>query len=128
MNLFEELKRRKVLQTAAIYVAVAWGATGIIVTIADKFSPDDWVSQIAIIAFIVGFPIAPTETLLDDCPDSDPFLSTTSSLTILPFTNLSGEPSNDYLASGFSANLAIDINRHRRSFKHTLRSESYQQN
>ncbi len=57
MNLFDELKRRKVLQTAAIYVAIAWGATEIIVTIADKFALDDWVSQVALIAFIVGFPI-----------------------------------------------------------------------
>lgn len=57
MNLLDELKRRKVLQTAAIYVAIAWGATEIIVTIADKFSLDDWVSQVALIAFIVGFPM-----------------------------------------------------------------------
>ncbi len=57
MNLFDELKRRKVLQTAAIYVAIAWGATEIIVTIADQFSLDNWVSQVTLIAFIVGFPI-----------------------------------------------------------------------
>jgi hypothetical protein len=34
MNLFDELKRRKVLQTVAIYVAIAWGATEIIVEVA----------------------------------------------------------------------------------------------
>lgn len=57
MNLFDELKRRKVLQTAAIYVAIAWGATEIVVTVEEKFALPEWVSQIAIIAFIVGFPI-----------------------------------------------------------------------
>lgn len=57
MNLIDELKRRKVLQTAAIYVAVAWGATEIVITIEEKFALPEWVSQVALLAFIVGFPV-----------------------------------------------------------------------
>lgn len=50
MNLFDELKRRKVLQTAVIYTAIARGAAEIVVTIAEKFLLADWVSQVTIIA------------------------------------------------------------------------------
>ena len=57
-SFFEELKERRVFQVAAIYVAVAWGVTEIVVTIADKLPIPAWVSTVAVIAFIVGFPIA----------------------------------------------------------------------
>ena len=50
MNLFDELKHRKVLQTAAIYTAIAWGAAEIVVAIAEKFLFADRVLQVTIIA------------------------------------------------------------------------------
>lgn len=58
LSFVEELKRRHVFQVAAIYVGVAWGVTEIVVTITDKLPLPAWVSTVAVIAFIVGFPIA----------------------------------------------------------------------
>ena len=57
-SLFEELKERRVYRTAAIYVAVAWGMTEIVVTVADKLLLPPWVSPLAVIVFIAGFPVA----------------------------------------------------------------------
>ena len=57
-SLFEELKKRRVYRTAAIYVAVAWGMTEIVVTVADKLLLPPWVSTLAVIIFIAGFPVA----------------------------------------------------------------------
>ena len=57
-SLFAELKKRKVVQVAAIYGVVAWGVTEIIVTVAEQLFLPPWVSTLAVIAFVVGFPIA----------------------------------------------------------------------
>lgn len=57
-SFFDELKERRVFQVAAIYVAVAWGVTEIVVTVADKLPLPTWVSTLAVIAFIAGFPVA----------------------------------------------------------------------
>ena len=53
-----ELRKRKVFQVAAIYIAVAWGVTEIAVTVVDQLYLPPWVSTLAVIGFIVGFPIA----------------------------------------------------------------------
>ena len=58
LSLFEELKRRRVFQVAAIYVAVAWGVTEIVVTIVDTLFLSERISTLAVIAFIAGFPVA----------------------------------------------------------------------
>jgi len=57
-SFFAELKKRKVVQVAAIYGAVAWGVTEIVVTVVDQLFLPRWVSTLAVIAFVVGFPIA----------------------------------------------------------------------
>lgn len=57
-SLFEELRKRKVVQAAAIYVAVAWGVTEIAVTVVEQLFLPQWVSTLAVIFFVVGFPIA----------------------------------------------------------------------
>jgi TolB-like protein/thioredoxin-like negative regulator of GroEL len=53
-----ELRRRKVLQSAAIYGAVAWGVTEIIVTVVEQLFLPQWVSTLTVILFVVGFPVA----------------------------------------------------------------------
>lgn len=53
-----ELRKRKVFQVAAIYVAVAWGVTEIVVTVVEQLFLPAWVSTLAVIGFIVGFPVA----------------------------------------------------------------------
>jgi TolB-like protein/Tfp pilus assembly protein PilF len=57
-SFFAELRKRKVVQAAAIYGAVAWGVTEIVVTIVEQLFLPQWVSTLAVIFFVVGFPIA----------------------------------------------------------------------
>ncbi len=57
-SFFRELQKRKVVQAAAIYVAVAWGVTEIVVTVVEQLFLPQWVSTLAVIGFVVGFPIA----------------------------------------------------------------------
>lgn len=57
-SLFSELRHRKVVQTAAIYGAVAWGVTEVIVTIVEQLFLPQWLSTLAVIFFVVGFPVA----------------------------------------------------------------------
>lgn len=55
---FAELRKRKVVQAAAIYGAVAWGLTEVVVTIVEQLFLPQWVATLAVIFFVVGFPIA----------------------------------------------------------------------
>jgi TolB-like protein/tetratricopeptide (TPR) repeat protein len=57
-SFFEELRKRKVVRAAVIYVAVAWGVTEIVVTVVQQLFLPQWVSTLAVIFFVVGFPIA----------------------------------------------------------------------
>ena len=55
---FSELRRRRVFRAAAIYGAVAWGLTEVIVTIVEQLFLPYWVSTLSVIVFVVGFPVA----------------------------------------------------------------------
>jgi TolB-like protein/Tfp pilus assembly protein PilF len=57
-SLFTELRERKVVQVAAIYGAVAWGMTEVVVTIVQQLFLPQWVATLAVIFFVVGFPVA----------------------------------------------------------------------
>ena len=57
-SVLSELRKRKVFQTAAVYGAVAWGATEIIVTVVDQLFLPQWVATISVIGFVLGFPVA----------------------------------------------------------------------
>ena len=57
-SFFAELRKRKVLQVAAIYGAVAWGVTEVVVTVVEQLFLPQWVSTLAVIGFVVGFPVA----------------------------------------------------------------------
>ena len=57
-SFFTELKNRKVVRAAAIYFAVAWGLTEVLVTISDRLFLSEWIPTLAVIIFVVGFPIA----------------------------------------------------------------------
>lgn len=56
--LFAELRKRKVVRAAAIYGAIAWGVTEVVVTIVEQLFLPQWVSTLATIFFVVGFPVA----------------------------------------------------------------------
>lgn len=57
-SIFAELHKRKVFQVAAIYGAVAWGVTEVLVTVVEQLFLPQWVSTLAVIGFVVGFPVA----------------------------------------------------------------------
>lgn len=57
-SFFSELRKRKVVQVAAIYGAVAWGVTEIVVTVAEQLFLPQWMSTLTVILFVVGFPVA----------------------------------------------------------------------
>jgi TolB-like protein/Tfp pilus assembly protein PilF len=57
-SFFSELRKRKVVQVAAIYGAIAWGVTEVLVTIVEQLFLPQWVSTLAVIFFVVGFPVA----------------------------------------------------------------------
>jgi len=57
-SFFIELRKRKVFQTAAVYIAVAWGATEILVTVAERLFMPAWIPTLAVIIFVVSFPVA----------------------------------------------------------------------
>jgi len=57
-SFFSELRKRKVVQAAAIYGAIAWGVTEVLVTVVEQLFLPQWVSTLAVIFFVVGFPVA----------------------------------------------------------------------
>ena len=59
MKIFNELKQRKVLQTAAVYFAVAWGATEILAFLIERIPIfPAWTDMAIAILFVLGFPVA----------------------------------------------------------------------
>jgi len=52
-----ELSKRKVIRAAAIYGAVAWGVTEVVVTVVEQLFLPQWVATLAVISFVVGFPV-----------------------------------------------------------------------
>lgn len=57
-SFFGELRRRKVIQSAAIYFAVAWAVVEVTVTVVEQLFLPQWVATVAVIAFVIGFPVA----------------------------------------------------------------------
>lgn len=57
-SLFARLIKRHVIQSAAIYIAVAWGALEILITLQEKLGWPPIISTWATRLFVAGFPIA----------------------------------------------------------------------
>ena len=57
-SFFTELRERKVVQAAVIYSVAAWGVTEVVVTFVEQLFLPQWVSTLAVIGFVVGFPVA----------------------------------------------------------------------
>ena len=56
MQLFRELRERKVFTTAAIYLPVAWFATEALTFLFEKFPVPLWSDELVAAAFVAGFP------------------------------------------------------------------------
>jgi len=124
---YKELKRRKVIRVALVYVVMAW----VVVEVASVMFPGlllpEWSVRLVIGLAIIGFPIAmvlawaveltPDGPKLDSADtakalertleesepstDKDGF----SSVAVLPFLNLSNDPDNEYFSDGMSEEL-----------------------
>jgi TolB-like protein len=58
VKVFEELRQRKVLQTAAVYFAVAWGATEILSYLIERIPVfPAWTETAIAVLFVLGFPV-----------------------------------------------------------------------
>jgi TolB-like protein/thioredoxin-like negative regulator of GroEL len=54
----DELKRRRVYQSAAIYAVAAWGLAQVIDFVSERLFLPDWIPTLTAIVFVVGFPVA----------------------------------------------------------------------
>ena len=56
MHIIRELRKRRVLTTAAIYVPVAWVTTEVLTFLFEKFPVPAWSEELVAAAFVAGFP------------------------------------------------------------------------
>ncbi|NQV69610.1 MAG: hypothetical protein HQ498_06255 [Pseudohongiella sp.] len=57
-NLFQEIKRRKIFQVAAVYGIITWMLVQIIVTVEEPLSLPEWTDTLVIVLLGIGFPVA----------------------------------------------------------------------
>ncbi|NJD31304.1 MAG: hypothetical protein FIB04_05395 [Gammaproteobacteria bacterium] len=123
MRLIAELKRRKVFQTAAIYAAAAWLLLQVAGLLLQMLEVPAWGLKLVFVVLLVGFPLAlvlswmhqitpqgirrevdipPPERVAEAPPAVG---ATDNSIAVLPFDNMSDDPSNAHFADGLSEEL-----------------------
>jgi TolB-like protein/Flp pilus assembly protein TadD len=135
MRLFAELRRRKVLQTAAIYAASAWLLLQVAEFLLQMLEVPAWGLKLVFVVLLVGFPLALVLSWMhqitpqgirresdlgvsDPEPDgpraelpvpaariASPCTDADSSIAVLPFANMSDDPANAHFADGLSEEL-----------------------
>jgi TolB-like protein/tetratricopeptide (TPR) repeat protein len=55
---FGQLLRKRVFQTLAIYIAIAWGGTEILLAVQETLGFPEWIARLAMALFIAGIPVA----------------------------------------------------------------------
>jgi TolB-like protein len=148
-GVIERLLERHVIQTAAIYVAVAWGAVEILLTLTETLGWPKWINAVALAVFIAGFPVVIILSWYRDVKSrtarsllvvfaiamgtvafwlvstsSGPRLparstssvpyrtQTVATVAVLPFENLTGDESQQYIANGFTDDIISRLSKH----------------
>ena len=127
VRFYRELKRRKVIRVAIAYLVVAW----LLVEVSSVLFPElllpDWSVRLVIALLVVGFPVAlilawafdlrPEAPLTAEKADESEQANPGSkeprdvsrgdirSVAVLPFSNLSNDPENEYFSEGISDEL-----------------------
>jgi len=132
---WSELRRRKVVKAAIVYVVVAWLLIQIAEVIFEPLKLPDWSLTLVIVLAALGFPLAlvlawafelspdglqrdkrhsegpATSSLIQPTGEHTAFnLPKTRSdvrraIAVLPLTNMSGDPENEYFSDGISEEL-----------------------
>lgn len=120
MSLFNELKRRHVLQVSIAYIIVAWVVLQVADVLLNNLDAPDWAFKGILAVLIVGLPITvvlawvfdwtPSGLQRTDAVDSVGAPNSTltadkASVAVLPFVNMSGDKENEYFSDGLTEEL-----------------------
>ena len=133
VGLFQELRRRKVIRVAVVYLLVAWLLIQIADTTFDPLHLPEWSKTLVVTFALIGFPIALVlawafETTPDgirrtdsaskggedDDPDTKTGVAVGSqgpSIAVLPFVNMSDSQENEYFSDGLAEELLTMLTR-----------------
>ena len=119
---FAELKRRRVYTVAVTYAVVGWLLIQVVTQVFPPFEIPNWGERLAIVAILLGFPIALIFAWIyditshgivrtrDAAPEirtevTDPPSSTEKSIAVLPFNDLSAAKDHAYFGEGIAEEL-----------------------
>ena len=136
-DFFSELKRRRVIRVAVVYVIVGWGVVQFAETVFEPLQLPEWSVTLVILLVLLGFPIsvvlawafditdrgvertrrvtardgAATEAQTGSPAGADSTALQPNSVAALPFMNLSGDPAQDYISDGVTEELINAMSR-----------------
>src|SRR5437764_10521966 len=119
---FAELKRRRVYSVAVTYAIVGWLLIQVVTQVFPPFEIPNWGERLAIVAIVLGFPIALILAWIYDFTSHgivrtseaapkfrtevvEPPSSTERSIAVLPFNDLSPAKDHDYFSDGIAEEL-----------------------
>jgi len=132
MSIIAELRRRKVVQVAAVYAVVAWLLVQVVVSVEAPLKLPDWADTLVIVLLAVGFPVALILSWMFDLsgghlvrdrgdePEAAPAEHEkppaesgrlANSIAVLPFENLSPNPDDAFFAAGMHEELLNELAR-----------------
>jgi TolB-like protein/Tfp pilus assembly protein PilF len=125
---YRELRRRKVMRVAAVYIVTAWVAIEVASVVVPELMLPEWLSvRLVILLALMAFPfvvglawvfdltragVLRTPALTD--PGNEPAALPAPperSLAVLPFRNIGGDIENEYFCEGLAEDLQIALSR-----------------